>query len=89
MIWRPGDGEGERPNWWRETRREKNEIMKTGLLDHLRKLKQGDWDRLVAELGPGMHPVDRDAVFIWFSFWPLTRHFPYQPLRDLLRVSEW
>ncbi len=48
-----------------------DDAMKTGPLDHLRQLKQGAWDRLVAELSPEIHPVDRDAVAIWFSFWPL------------------
>ena len=32
---------------------------------------QGDWDQLVEEMIPRIHPVDRTATPIWFSFWPL------------------
>lgn len=45
--------------------------MEERTIETLRKLGQDDWDRLVAELSAEMHPVDRGAVAIWFSFWPL------------------
>ena len=30
-----------------------------------------DWEPVLRALVPDVHPVDRDALRIWFSFWPL------------------
>ena len=32
------------------------------------------WPAVLQELGPQLHPVDRDATRLWFSFFPLTVH---------------
>ena len=33
--------------------------------------------------------IGQTTVWRWLSQDAINRHFPYQPLRDLLRVSEW
>ena len=33
-----------------------------------------DWPSALAELSGEMHPIDRDACFIWFQFFPLGLH---------------
>jgi ferredoxin len=41
------------------------------LLGFLEGQSQKAWLEALDELGPSMHPVDRDATRIWFAFWPL------------------
>ncbi|HEY7817240.1 MAG TPA: hypothetical protein VIG29_03400, partial [Vicinamibacteria bacterium] len=37
----------------------------------LEERSQVDWLRALDEIGPAIHPVDREATRIWFAFWPL------------------
>jgi ferredoxin len=46
-------------------------LEKTRLLGFLEERSQQDWLRALEEVGPSIHPVDRDATRIWFAFWPL------------------
>ncbi len=53
----------------------------TALAGALGGMAQQDWDRLLGELLPSIHPVDQNATRIWFAFWPLK-------LDRLLRQAE-
>lgn len=46
-------------------------MSKSALLDFLQARTQRDWLDALDEIGPAIHPVDRDATRIWFAFWPL------------------
>lgn len=46
-------------------------LEKNQLLGFLEGQSQQAWLDALDELGPSMHPVDRDATRIWFAFWPL------------------
>ncbi|HSF18266.1 MAG TPA: 2Fe-2S iron-sulfur cluster-binding protein [Vicinamibacteria bacterium] len=46
----------------------------TRLVEFLEGLAQADWVEALDELGPSIHPVDREATRIWFAFWPLDLH---------------
>jgi len=49
-------------------------MEKTRLLSFLEAQSQDAWLRALDELGPSIHPVDREATRIWFAFWPLELH---------------
>ena len=46
-------------------------MEKTRLLNFLEAQSQDAWLRALDEIGPSIHPVDREATRIWFAFWPL------------------
>ncbi len=46
-------------------------VEKTRLLGFLEERSQQDWLRALEEIGPSIHPVEREATRIWFAFWPL------------------
>ena len=46
-------------------------LEQSQLLGFLEGQSQKAWLDALGELGPAMHPVDRDATLIWFAFWPL------------------
>mgnify|MGYP001488423405 CR=1 FL=1 len=46
--------------------------MNNALLDHLHKFTEADWLAAVDELLPSIHEVDRNAVQVWFRFYPLS-----------------
>lgn len=46
-------------------------IEKSQLLEFLEEQSQKAWLDALDEIGPSIHPVDRDATRIWFAFWPL------------------
>jgi ferredoxin len=46
--------------------------MSNTILDHLSALSESDWLRTIEQLLPEMHEVDRNAVAIWFRFYPLS-----------------
>ena len=48
--------------------------------DFLNRHDEPAWDRVLADLEPSLHPVDREGTRIWFGFWPLK-------LRRLLHES--
>lgn len=48
--------------------------MKTEFVDHLTKFTESDWLAALDELLPCIHEVDRNAVQIWFRFYPLSLH---------------
>ncbi len=45
--------------------------MSNALTDHLNKFSEADWLAAIDELLPCIHEVDRNAVQIWFRFYPL------------------
>jgi ferredoxin len=49
-------------------------MEKTRLLGFLEERSQQDWVRVLEQIGPSIHPVDREAARIWFAFWPLDLH---------------
>lgn len=53
----------------------------TNLVTHLEKFTESDWLEAVGDLLPCIHEVDRDAVQIWFRFYPLE-------LRSFLGAAE-
>ena len=46
--------------------------MSNALIDHLGTFSEGDWLSAVEELLPCVHEVDRNALQIWFRFYPLS-----------------
>ena len=46
----------------------------TDLQSYLSKFSESDWLAAVEELLPCIHEVDRNAVQIWFRFYPLSLH---------------
>lgn len=58
--------------------------MANAFLDHLATFGENDWLDAVETLIPEIHAVDRDAVRIWFRFYPLSlkRWLDAQPDRD-------
>lgn len=46
--------------------------MSNLLTDHLATFSEGDWLNAVTEILPCVHEVDRNAVQIWFRFFPLS-----------------
>lgn len=48
--------------------------MNNALTDFLSSLTEADWLASIDELLPSIHEVDRDAVAIWFRFYPLDLH---------------
>ncbi len=46
--------------------------MSNALIDHLATFSESDWLAAVEELVPSIHEVDRNAVQIWFRFYPLS-----------------
>lgn len=46
--------------------------MSNALIDHLATFSENDWLAAVEELLPSIHEVDRNAVQIWFRFYPLS-----------------
>jgi ferredoxin len=48
--------------------------MSNAFIDHLNSFSETDWLAAVEELLPCIHEVDRNAVQIWFRFYPLTFH---------------
>jgi len=47
----------------------------------LASMSESDWNSAIAALLPSIHPVDRNAVQIWFRFYPLS-------LEQFLSASE-
>jgi ferredoxin len=45
--------------------------MSNALTDHLATFSESDWLSAIEELLPSIHEVDRNAVQIWFRFYPL------------------
>ena len=45
--------------------------MNNAFISELEKFKEADWLRTVESLLPAIHEVDRNAVQIWFRFYPL------------------
>ncbi len=48
---------------------------------HLRTFSPHDWIRAVETLGESIHPVDRTATRIWFTFFPLDLHLALEAAR--------
>lgn len=48
--------------------------MSNAFIDHLNSFTEADWLAAVEELLPCIHEVDRNAVQIWFRFYPLSLH---------------
>lgn len=46
-------------------------IEKSQLLGFLEEQSQKAWLDALDEIGPSIHPVDREATRVWFAFWPL------------------
>ena len=46
--------------------------MSNELIDHLGTFSESDWLAAVEELLPLVHEVDRNALQIWFRFYPLS-----------------
>ena len=40
--------------------------------NYLASIRESDWNSALAALLPSIHPVDRNAVQIWFRFYPLS-----------------
>ena len=45
--------------------------MSNALTDYLSTFSEADWLATVDELLPCVHDVDKDALQIWFRFYPL------------------
>ncbi|MBV9215763.1 MAG: (2Fe-2S)-binding protein [Acidobacteria bacterium] len=48
--------------------------MSNAFIDHLNSFTESDWLTAIDELLPSIHEVDRNAVQIWFRFYPLSLH---------------
>lgn len=46
----------------------------SALYDHLAAFDAAAWQRAVAALAAEIHPIDREAMVIWFAFYPLELH---------------
>ena len=44
------------------------------LENYLKKFTETDWQAAIEALLPSIHEVDRNAVYIWFRFYPLSLH---------------
>ncbi len=40
------------------------------------------WEQALAELGPGIHPVDREATRVWLAFWPAKLQMELRAARE-------
>ncbi len=64
--------------------------MESRVLEKLEQFDQKDWEEAVLLLQEEIHPVDRDAVWIWFSFWPLKLWDALQKPEELEElIREW
>lgn len=63
--------------------------MNSDLNSYLSKFSESDWLSAVGELLPGVHEVDRNAVQVWFRFYPLEfrRYIENEPDEAELRRS--
>lgn len=57
-------------------------IMSNRYEDFLNKHSENDWLSAINELLPAIHAVDRNAVQIWFKFYPLSLHRYLQSAED-------
>src|SRR2546423_6044811 len=48
--------------------------MNIALIDRLSTFSESDWLIALEQVLPSIHEVDRDAVQIWFRFYPLSLH---------------
>ncbi|HUL72573.1 MAG TPA: 2Fe-2S iron-sulfur cluster-binding protein [Vicinamibacterales bacterium] len=53
----------------------------SSLYAHLSRYTSAEWGQAVRSLSMGMHPIDRDATRIWFSFFPLDLHLMLEAAR--------
>src|SRR6478735_5258540 len=49
-----------------------NESINNSFEKYLASLSESDWNSAIASLLPSIHAVDRNAVQIWFRFYPLS-----------------
>ena len=54
-----------------------------GLCSFLARFDERAWRQILDSLNPNIHPVDRDATRVWFSFWPLKLSCILQQSDDL------
>src|SRR5918998_1874465 len=56
--------------------------------EFLRGQDEAAWARAVADLVPHVHEVDRNAVQIWFRFFPLALHDLFERAADPARLAQ-
>ena len=61
-------------------------LEKDALCSSLAGHGEGAWRQILDSLGSSIHPVDRDATRVWFSFWPLKLSRVLQQSDDLERL---
>jgi ferredoxin len=55
----------------------------TDLQSHLAAYDPAAWQRAVGSLSVEVHPIDREAMIIWFAFYPLELHLALAETADL------
>lgn len=53
---------------------------------YLNRLDEGDWAESLVRILPRIHPVDNQAIRIWFAFWPLKLRLALDGSPDPARV---
>lgn len=62
--------------------------MPTDLEKLLSQQSDADWAKTIEELGPAIHPVDRSATRIWFSFFPVKLYKALSEADDQAAVAK-
>lgn len=65
-----------------------NATSPTALENLLAQQSDKDWARIVGELEPAIHPVDRKATLIWFSFFPVKLYRALSSAEDPTEVAK-
>jgi ferredoxin len=62
-------------------------LAKTRLLEFLEARSQEEWLSALDEISASIHPVDREAMRIWFAFWPLELHQVLREAKDPAEIA--
>ncbi len=61
--------------------------MSSTLYSHLSRYSPADWAAAVDTLSASVHPIDKDATKIWFTFFPLGLHLTMAAAEDEVAVA--
>lgn len=65
-----------------------NQAAQTAVENLLSQQNDSDWAKTIAELEPAIHPVDRRATRIWFSFFPVKLYRALTTAEDPAEVAK-
>lgn len=62
-------------------------VAQESVVHYLKGLDQKDWSEALGKIEPEVHEVDRSAMSIWFSFWPLRLCEALEASNDIERTA--